>query len=261
MLLAPVIWLIAAVTAVLIAGKFWWFPPPISALAVDFDHQFSLTLVVIGGIFLLAQIGLGFVILRFRDRGRPARFHQGDQRLEVVWTAATTVLFLGLALAGNRIWGAIHLEAESPEALQVEVAAKQFSWSFRYPGTDGKFGRTDIKLINDAAGNPFGLDDKDPAARDDIMTSALRVPVGRPVLLTMQARDVIHNLFVPELRIKQDLVPGMRIPFPFQADKTGDYEIACSELCGLGHHQMRSVLRVMTQDSFDEWLTEQGGTR
>jgi len=259
MLLAPVIWLVAAATAILVAGKFWWFPAPISALAVEYDRQFSLTLIVIGGIFLVAQAGLGYVIFRFRDSGRPARFSRGDNRLEVIWTAATAVLFIGLALAGETIWAGIHMQPEPAGALQVEVLAKQFSWSFRYPGPDGKFGRTDIKLINDSAGNPFGLDDKDPAARDDIMTSALRVPAGRPVVLTMQARDVIHDFFVPELRVKQDLVPGMRIPFQFQADKTGEYEIACAELCGLGHHQMRSTLRVLTPEAFRDWLADQRG--
>ena len=108
-----------------------------------------------------------------------------------------------------------------------------------------------------AAGNPFGIDPEDPASKDDITSSALRVPAGRPVALVLQARDVIHNFFVRELRLKQDVVPGMAIPLTFQADRTGTYEVACSELCGLGHHQMRSTMQVMSPEAFEEWLAEQ----
>ena len=102
--------------------------------------------------------------------------------------------------------------------MPIEVLAKQFAWSFRYPGPDGKFGHTDLKLINDADGNPFGLDDKDPAGKDDIVSASLKVPVGKPIKLIMHSRDVIHNFFVRELRMKQDIVPGMEIPLHFQAD-------------------------------------------
>ena len=98
------------------------------------------------------------------------------------------------------------------------MLGKQFAWSFRYPGPDGKFGRTDLKLINDAAGNPFGLDEKDPAGKDDIVSASLKVPAGKPIKLIMHSRDVIHNFFVRELRMKQDIVPGMEIPLHFQAD-------------------------------------------
>ena len=124
--------------------------------------------------------------------------------------------------------------------MQIQVLAKQFAWSSAIAGPDGKFGRTDIKLINDANGNPFGLDEKDPAAKDDIVSASLKVPVGKPIMLILRSRDVIHNFFVRELRMKQDIVPGMEIPFHFQADKIGTYEVPCSELCGLGHHQMRT---------------------
>ena len=140
--------------------------------------------------------------------------------------------------------------------MRIEVLAKQFAWSFRYPGPDGKFGRTDLKLINDAAGNPFGLDDTDPAARDDIMTSTLQVPVNTPIRLILISRDVIHSFFVRELRLKQDIVPGMNIPLHFQADQVGTYEVPCAELCGLGHHQMRTTLEVLSASDFEKW--EQG---
>ena len=124
-----------------------------------------------------------------------------------------------------------------------------------------KFGRTDLKLVNDSAGNPFGLDDKDPASKDDIVSASLKVPLGKPVKLLMHSRDVIHNFFVPELRQKQDIVPGMEIPFHFQADTPGTYEVPCSELCGLGHHQMRTTMEVMAEADFEKWKREQAAQK
>ena len=112
--------------------------------------------------------------------------------------------------------------------------------------------------LNDAAGNPYGLDDKDPAAKDDIVSASIKVPVGRPVKLIMHSRDVIHNFFVRELRVKQDIVPGMEIPLSFTADTAGTYEVPCSELCGLGHFQMRTTMQVMSEAEFEAWKQQQG---
>ena len=164
--------------------------------------------------------------------------------------AVTAVIFIGLAIAGQGIWAGVHLRSDA-SALKVEVLAKQFAWSYRYAGPDGVFSRTDVKAIDDAGGNPFGV-----VGGDDIVAPILRVPAGRPVELLLKSRDVIHNFFVRELRIKQDVVPGMTIPLRFTADKPGTYEVPCSELCGLGHHQMRGTLVVMPPDEFDAWLRE-----
>jgi len=222
-----------------------------------YDQQFTATLVVTGIIFFLAQMALGLAIYRFRARGERVEYSHGNNKLEVFWTSAAAILFVGLVLMGSRIWANVHFEKAPADALEIQVLAKQFAWSFRYAGPDGKFGKTDIKLINDANGNPFGLDEKDPAAKDDIVNAALKVPVGKPILLILRSRDVIHNFFVRELRMKQDLVPGMEIPFHFQADKIGTYEIPCSELCGLGHSQMRSTMEVMTVENFEKWKKDQ----
>jgi cytochrome c oxidase subunit 2 len=167
------------------------------------------------------------------------------------------VLFLGLVFMGTKIWASVHFDEAPPDAMKIEVMAKQFAWSFRYPGPDGKFGHTDLKLVNDAAQNPMGLDDQDPAAKDDIVSASLKVPVGKPIQLILHSRDVIHNFFVRELRMKQDLVPGMEIPLHFQADRIGVYEVPCSELCGLGHFQMRTTMQVMSQADFDQWMLQQ----
>lgn len=257
MLLAPIVWLLTIGIVILFAGKYWWFPPSINQHGQQYDQQFMFTLVVTGVIFFLAQMALGWVIFKYRDDGRRAEYSHGNNKLEALWTSAAAVLFVGLVLMGTTIWANVHFNPPPAGSMVIELVGKQFAWSFRYPGPDGKFGRTDLKLVSDSSGNPFGIDENDPAGKDDIVGSAIKVPVGRPILLQMQARDVIHNFFVRELRLKQDLVPGMLIPFHFQADTIGTYEVACSELCGLGHHQMRSTLQVMSDADFQKWQQEQ----
>jgi cytochrome c oxidase subunit II len=257
MLLAPVVWALTVGIVYFFAARTWWFPPPISQHGLAYDAQFLRTLAVVGIIFVLAQFALGWVIVRFRNDGRPARYSHGNNKLETLWTTATAVLFLGLVVMGAKIWAAVHFDEAPPDAIPIEVMSKQFAWNFRYPGPDGQFGRTDLKLVNDAAGNPFGIDDKDPAGKDDIVSASLKVPAGKPVKLILHSRDVIHNFFVPELRMKQDIVPGMEIPLHFQADKAGVYEVPCSELCGLGHFQMRTTMQVMSATEFEQWKLQQ----
>jgi cytochrome c oxidase subunit 2 len=256
MLLGLIVWFLTVVICYIFLGHYWWFPPPISQHGQAYDAQFNVTLWVTGVIFFLAQIALGYVIIKFRDKGGTAKYSHGNNTLEAVWTSATAVLFIGLVLAGTRIWAAVHFEEAPADALRIEVMSKQFAWAFRYAGPDGKFGRTDLKQINDQGGNAFGIDEKDPAGKDDITSASLKVPVGKPVLLILRSRDVIHNFFVRELRLKQDIVPGMEIPFHFQADQIGVYEVPCSELCGLGHHQMRTTLEVMSPENFEKWKQE-----
>ncbi|MBI2689639.1 MAG: cytochrome c oxidase subunit II [Acidobacteria bacterium] len=256
MAIAILIAALAGATLALFFQPRWWFPDAISAHAKAYDAHFVVTLWIVGCIFVFAQGLLAWVVFRYRDRGQAPEAHEGSGKLEVIWTSATAVLFIGLAFAGQGIWAGIHLEASNPHALHVEVLAKQFAWSYRYAGPDGIFGRVDIRQIDDSAGNAFGIDSKDPNGRDDITAALLRVPAGRPVELYLKSRDVIHNFFVRELRLKQDVVPGMTIPLRFTADKPGTYEVPCSELCGLGHHQMRSALVVMAPGEFDAWLQE-----
>ena len=139
--------------------------------------------------------------------------------------------------------------------MQIEVWGQQFAWYFRYPGPDGKFGPTHVDKVNDATANYLGLDrDHDADSKDDIVTSTLSIPVNRPVQLILRSKDVTHSFFVRELRFKQDLVPGMIIPVHFTATQTGRYEIACAELCGLGHYRMRAFLQVLSDDDLKKWL-------
>ncbi len=132
--------------------------------------------------------------------------------------------------------------------LHREVVAQQFQWNFHYAGADGKFGRTDPSLIDDGTLNFIGLDAADAAASDDSVTATLAIPVNRPVELRLRSKDVIHNFWVPQLRFKQDLVPGMEIKVNFTANRVGKYELACAELCGQLHFKMKSYMLVLPED-------------
>jgi cytochrome c oxidase subunit 2 len=134
----------------------------------------------------------------------------------------------------------------------VELVGEQFAWGFQYPGVDGTFGRRDPKLIS--ASNTIGIDFADGPAKDDFTSiNELHIPLGKPTLLYMTSKDVIHSFFIPEFRVKQDLVPGMRIPVWFEPTQTGTFEIGCAQLCGLGHYRMRGEVVVHTPEEFEAW--------
>lgn len=168
-----------------------------------------------------------------------------------MWTAFTALVFLTLALTGSRSWARVPVITSEKE--RIEVYAHQFAWNFRYPGPDRRFGRTANEFISDSGGNPIGVDPADEAGKDDLTTASLRIPAGRDVILLLHSRDVIHDFFVRELRTKQDIVPGMEIPLEVHVNTPGQYEIACAELCGLGHSQMRGLLIVMPSPEYDQW--------
>ena len=197
------------------------------------------------------------MVFRYRDRGQKARFVRGNHTLEVVWTTATLVIFVGLGVMAAHAWGEVHFGGPEPGALQVEVTGVQFVWNFRYPGADGKFGRINPKDIDASTGNPLGLDPNDPAGKDDIVSGDLYLPVGREIELMLRSQDVIHSFFVRELRVKQDAVPGLVIPVHFTVTKTGDYEITCNQLCGLGHYHMHAMLHVLSDADFQQWEQKQ----
>jgi len=256
-LTAAVLWLVAAALAIPFFTRTWWLPEAISEHARTVDGQFMLTLVVTGIIFILAQLALGWAVFRYGgDRSGPAHYSHGNNTMELAWTTATAILFIGLTVMGGSVWAKVHFQGAAPGAMQIEMTGQQFAWNVRYPGPDGKFGALDLKQINDQGGNPLGVDSKDPAGKDDITVPTMPVVVGREVELTLRTKDVTHAFFVPELRLKQDTVPGLALKIHFTAEKKGRYELACAELCGLGHYKMRSYLEVMDQAEFDKWMQE-----
>ncbi len=141
--------------------------------------------------------------------------------------------------------------------MVIEVTAQQFMWNVRYPGPDGKFGRTNPALVDEAT-NALGMDRTDPAGKDDIVTiNEITVPVDRPLRVILHSKDVIHSFFLPNLRVKQDAVPGMSPEVIFLPTRIGNYELACAELCGLAHYRMRGFFNVVSEREFDAWLAKQ----
>jgi len=252
--LAILLILVVSSTIFIFSARLYPAPRPISRDAVLVDRQYNLTLYATGGAFLLAQLGLAYAALRFRDRGQNARFVRGNVALEILWSSLTLFVFVGLGTLGRRAWADVRFTPPTPGAIHVEGTTYQFAFAFRYPGADGKFGRLDPSFINPPAGNPLGLDPNDPAGADDIVVSELTLPVDRPIELVLRSEDVVHNFFVRELRLQQDAVPGMTIPVHFTADQVGTFEIVCTQLCGLGHHKMHSLLHVVSQSEFDAFL-------
>jgi cytochrome c oxidase subunit 2 len=255
-----IVTLIALVTSYIFAAKIWWFPAPITESGGWYDSQFHLTLIICGVAFVAAQLWIAYSLIRFRGRGGRAAYIDGHGKAGKLITIGVAIVFLaidvGTELTGERIWAAAHFDPASAQAIQVEAMAQQFAWNFRYPGPDGKFGRTKPELMKESLGNPLGLDMDDPAAKDDVVMPIIAVPVNHPVEVLLHSKDVIHSFFVRELRLKQDVVPGLDGRIHFTADKIGTYELPCAELCGLGHYQMRSFLKVMSEEDYAKWLKD-----
>ena len=247
-----------AITVYLFLAKIWWFPPAITAFGAEIDEQFHRTLLITGVVFVLAQLGLALAIFRSRDHGQKAAFFEGNSTMEFVWTLATIVMFVGLGLYGEHAWAEAHFQGAAPGALQVEITGQQFAWNFRYAGPDGKWGSTKPELVSASTRQSAGpRSDAILPAKTTSLSPVMYVPVGREVEMLIRTQDVTHSFYVRELRLKQDAVPGMVIHMHFDATVPGQYEIACAELCGLGHYRMRSFLNVVSQEEFDKWVKDQ----
>ncbi|HEV3469982.1 MAG TPA: cytochrome c oxidase subunit II [Pyrinomonadaceae bacterium] len=248
--LAVFIWVMTILSVWMFLDGRWWFPKSITEHGPAYDQQFVLTIVVVGVAFAAAQVALGYAVWRFRDTGDGSRavYSHGNNRMEILWTAITAVVFITVAVLGQRVWAGLHFEPAPPDSNHVRVVAQQFQWNFHYAGPDGKFGRTDPAKISDESLNFIGLDSADPAAADDAVVATLVTQAGRPVELNLTARDVTHSLWVPPLRFKQDLVPGLDIKVHFKPLQVGQYEIACAELCGQQHYKMKSFMLVLPED-------------
>jgi cytochrome c oxidase subunit II len=256
LVLLAVIWLITFISTYFFVAKTWWLPHGASAAAPWIDGQFALTYILMGVVFVAAQVGLGYFVWKYRERpgSPPVDYSHGNTTLEIVWTVLTAIMFIGLNLMGSRVWASERFEPAKPGSVQIEATGAQFAWYFRYPGPDGKYGPTEAKSISAEEQNPLGLILEDPASKDDVVSGVMYLPVNREVDITLRSQDVIHSLFIPSMRFKQDAVPGLAIHMHFTPLETGDYEMVCAELCGLGHYKMHGVLKVVSQAEFDQWL-------
>lgn len=234
-------------------------PVQASAHAAELDnmtvlvHWLMFVLFIGWGLFFL------YVLFRYRAGANPKANYDGakgkiSKGLEVAVVVVEMVLLLFYAIPA---W-AKRVTNFPPEnqATVVHVIAEQFAWNVHYAGPDGKFGRTKPELV--AADNPIGLDKTDPDAKDDITTiNQLNLPVDKPVLVHLSSKDVIHSFGLYEMRVKQDAIPGMNIPVWFTPTRVGEYEITCSQLCGLGHFRMRGFVNIQSQADYDKWMADQ----
>lgn len=205
-------------------------------------------------------IYFGYVLFRFR-RGRQPRADRLGARTHVTsWLEGGVVFFEALLLIGFSVplWAAMVTKApEETEATVVRIMGRQFNWVAHYGGQDGLMGAQEASLSN--ANDPFGVDrENDPDAVDDIVVQGtIVVPVGRPVVAHITSIDVIHSFAVPAMRICQDAIPGMSIPVWFTPTKEGEYKITCAQLCGNSHYGMFGILKVVSQQDYDQWVFEQ----
>jgi len=258
---AVTIIVIAIASAIPVVMHTWEAPADVSTHGHLIDEQMSETMLEAGVSFFAAQIILAIFIWQFSNRGAEAKiktFPGGAMGLVIAALVLVGAEVLALGVFGVKAWADVYLTAPSANAMPVQVQAGQFAFYFRYPGPDGKFGALHPELINEATQNLFGLDpEHDPDSRDDIVTAEMAVPVNKEIHLLMHAKDVGHSFFVRELRVQQDFVPGLDVSLHFTATKVGRYEIVCTQLCGLGHYNMKAYLDVLSEQDFNDWLKKE----
>ncbi len=220
---------------------------------ISLVHWLMVVLFVGWGIFFV------YALLRFRKGANPRASYEGAKgkiskglEIGIVVVEMILLVFYAIPAWAKRVK---QFPAEN-EATVVRVIGEQFAWNVQYPGADGKFGRTNPELVS--ADNPIGLDRTDPAAKDDITTiNQLNLPINRPVLIHLSSKDVIHSFGLFEMRVKQDVIPGMSIPVWFIPNREGQYEITCSQLCGLGHFRMRGFVTIQSDADYRAWMADQ----
>jgi cytochrome c oxidase subunit II len=268
-LLFPVFFVLGLVGFIwsFISSRKYFLPEASSEHGVRTDELFWITMGVISIVFVATHLLLFFFpyIYQFKEN-RKALFYPVNHRLEFIWTIIPAIVLTLLVFSGWKVWTDITRDAPA-NAVVVEITGKQFNWMVRYPGQDLSLGKHNYRKIDDL--NSVGIDFSDKDAFDDFMAGEVHIPVNRPILFKIRARDVLHSVFAPHFRLKMDAVPGMPTKFWFTPTKTTaemktstgnpdfTYEIACTEVCGRGHFGMRIPLVVHEQDEYDTWFKTQ----
>lgn len=233
----------------------WWWTPIASNWGY-IDDTIVLTFWITGTVFVAVILFMAYCALRYKHKaGVRSEYRPENKKLEWWLTIVTTVGVAGMLIPGLFVWN--QFVTVPPEATEIEVMAKQWSWSFRKPGNDGKLGTTNVRLVS--ADNPFGIDPKDPNGQDDVLVDGdnLHLPANKPIKVLLRSLDVLHDFYVPQFRAKMDMVPGAVTYFWFTPTRTGTFDILCFELCGVGHHAMRSQVVVEEAAAYDNWLKQQ----
>lgn len=259
-----------------------------SAHGSTLDALFNTTLWFTGIVFVLTHIALFYFSWKYAGRkGQKASFIAHNNTLEIVWSAIPAVVMTFLVIKGLVAWNEVMADVGPDEdVIEIEATGYQFAWHLRYPGPDGALGERNFRLID--ATNPLGQDWNDNKNLDDIHPSEIVLPVGKKVRVRITSRDVLHNFYLPHFRVKMDAVPGIPTYFVFTPTKTTaeyreelsqypeynvpkdpedpespllweeyNYELACAELCGSSHFAMRRVVRVVSEEEYEDWLTSQ----
>ena len=234
----------------------WWMPDVASKGGEQIDQLTYFIYYLTGAVFVLTQVVYIYFLIKYRaKKGVRATYSHGDNRLEIVWTAIPTAIFIGLWGYSNHMWWDVIHKEPPAGTMEVAVTAYQFGFSFQYPGASGQLGRSDVKLLS--AENLFGNDRSDPLTKEDFQSGVFELPVNKPVRIRLNSRDVIHGFYIPQFRIYQDAVPGRTINWVwFIPTKIGSYDLACSQLCGSGHYNMKAQIEVVSQEEFDKWYKE-----
>ncbi len=213
-----------------------WFPADISEHGRVIDNLFMFTLYLTGAVFLGTELAMFYFMWKYNSQSNqePVKYSHGSHTLEVVWTILPAVTLLFIAIYQMDAWAAAKMRRPDMRPT-AEITGRQFNWDVRYPGPDGE------------------LHTLDDILRDD---GNVHIPVGEEILFVIKSADVLHSFFLPNLRLKQDVVPGMEQGMWFKANETGEYDIVCAELCGWGHYKMKGRLTVQSRSDFDQWLEE-----
>jgi cytochrome c oxidase subunit II len=234
----------------------WWMPDVASKSGEQIDQLTYFIYYLTGAVFVLTQIVYIYFLIKYRaKKGVRATYSHGDNRLELIWTAIPTAIFIGLWGYSNHMWWDVIHKEPPAETMQVAVTAYQFGFAFQYPGASGKLGQSDVKLLN--ADNVFGNVRSDPLTKEDFQSGVLELPVNKAVRIRLNSRDVIHGFYIPAFRLYQDAVPGRTIDWVwFIPTKIGSFDLACSQLCGSGHYNMKAQIEVVSQEEFDKWYKQ-----
>lgn len=250
-----------------------WMPIDASAHGYQVDQIMGLVHWLMLVLFVGWSIYFVYVLWRFRESKNREASYEGAKThfssyVEGGVALAEVILLVAFAIPAWAQWVTPPPEAEDP--LEIRVVAQQFAWNVHYPGPDGVFGPSSPDLV-DPSSNPLGLDRSDPAARDDVVSvNQLHLPVDRDIIVHLSSLDVVHSFYLPQLRVKQDSIPGVEIPVHFRAVRTTPdearlpqcnadkscWEIACAQLCGLGHFRMRGYYTIHTQEGYRTWIDE-----
>ena len=237
----------------------WWLPINISTHGAAIDRLIITLHWFMAILFVGWLLYFFYCLIRFRAGANPkADLSHKHFKLPTYLEIGIVIIEAALLVfVASPILAKVKNEfPNDKDAIHIHIVAEQFAWNIHYPGKDGKFGRTKIEAMDGT--NPVGVDRTDPDGKDDIITiNELKIPVNKPVIVTLMSKDVIHSFSLPVMRVKQDIIPGMQIPIWFEATQTGAFEIACAQLCGLGHYRMRGAFQVLAPEEFQAWLDEQ----